>query len=170
MTTGRASDVAVRPRVASDTARLYAINEGAVPGVGSVSADAFSRLLESADSVLVACRDGAPIGFVLCMLEGLDYASLNYVWLSARYDRFAYVDRIAVAEEARGSGAGAQLYAAAIDRYAGRRPVLLAEVNLAPPNPGSLRFHERLGFRPVGERWSDGREKGVVYLERPLAG
>ena len=102
------------------------------------------------------------------MLEGLGYESLNYRWLSERYDRFAYIDRIAVAEAARGRRIGEALYTAAIEAFAGNRPVLLAEVNLEPPNPGSLRFHKRLGFREVGERWEADRSKGVVYLERTL--
>jgi hypothetical protein len=30
--------------------------------------------------------------------------------------------------------------------------VLTCEVNLRPPNEGSLRFHRRLGFREVGRQ------------------
>ena len=60
------------------------------------------------------------------------------------------------------------LYDAVAKRFAGERAVLLAEVNLAPPNPGSLRFHKRHGFREIGERWEIEDEKGVVYLERGL--
>jgi uncharacterized protein len=102
------------------------------------------------------------------MVEGLDYASLNYKWLSSRYDQFAYVDRIAVAKDQRGRNIGKALYDAVIERFADARDVLLAEVNLAPPNPGSLRFHKRNGFREVGERWEIEGQKGVVYLERKL--
>jgi predicted GNAT superfamily acetyltransferase len=28
---------------------------------------------------------------------------------------------------------------------------LCCEVNVEPPNPGSLRFHERIGFAEVGQ-------------------
>jgi predicted GNAT superfamily acetyltransferase len=87
----------------------------------------------------------------------------------SRVNRFAYVDRIAVASAARGRRIGETLYAAAIEEFAGTRPVLLAEVNLEPPNPGSLRFHKRLEFREVGERWESDQSKGVVYLERALS-
>ena len=102
------------------------------------------------------------------MFEGLDYASLNYKWISQHYEKFAYVDRVAVAADRRGQRIGEQLYDAAMARFSGIREVLLAEVNLAPPNPGSLRFHRRHGFREIGERWEIEGEKGVVYLERKL--
>ena len=117
-----------------------------------------------------ADRNGEALGFILCLTEGTTYESPNYLWFSARYPSFAYCDRIAIAPEARGRGLGEQLYRAAFKHFTGQRETLLCEVNLAPPNPGSLRLHERLGFRAVGEAWSDDRTKGVVYLERKLDG
>ncbi|MGI9479627.1 MAG: GNAT family N-acetyltransferase [Hyphomicrobiaceae bacterium] len=159
----------VRDWQEADLATLHAINEASVPGVGPLTYQALDHLVRhQSAAVLVADVDGAPAGFVLCMLEGLDYASLNYKWVSQRYDRFAYIDRVAVAENRRGQRIGEALYAAAVDRFSGRRDVLLAEVNLAPPNPGSLRFHKRNGFEERGERWEIEGEKGVVYLERKL--
>lgn len=159
----------IRESRPQDNEFLHVINEAGVPGVGTLSRDRLAALEGMAAATLVAADDaGRPIGFVLVMFEGLEYDSLNYRWLSERYDRFAYVDRIAVAGEARGQGVGEALYGAVVERYSGVRPVLLAEVNLAPPNSGSLKFHQRLGFRPVGERWEADREKGVVYLEKAL--
>jgi predicted GNAT superfamily acetyltransferase len=153
----------------ADLTALHAINEAAVPGVGALTFSALAQLVgEMSEITLVATVDSRPAGFVLCMLEGLENESLNYKWLSARYDRFAYIDRVAVASKMRGNRIGEALYAAAIDRFSERRPHLLAEVNLAPPNPGSLRFHQRHGFREVGQRWEIEGKKGVVYLERKL--
>lgn len=153
----------------ADLLALHAINEASVPGVGSVTRDEFDKLVREDSAVtLVAEVAGLPAGFVLCMYEGLDYRSLNYRWISERYERFAYVDRVAIAEEARGKQLGQALYEAVFERFAEERSVLLAEVNLAPPNPGSLRFHKRHGFREVGERWEIEGQKGVVYLERAL--
>ena len=161
--------ITVRESRADDLDALHLINDESVPGVGTLAQDRLEALVADSAVTLVAVdAGGKPAGFVLVMLEGLGYESLNYRWLSERYDRFAYVDRIAVAEAARGRRIGEALYAAAIEAFAGNRPVLLAEVNLEPPNPGSLRFHKRLGFREVGERWEADRSKGVVYLERTL--
>ena len=47
-------------------------------------------------------------------------------------------------------------------------PVLLCEVNLVPPNEGSLRFHARQGFEPVGTLDTTGG-KTVSLLARELA-
>ena len=153
----------------ADLAALHAINEASVPGVGSVDRTAFDRLVRDVSAAtLVAEVDGQPSGFVLCMFEGLDYASLNYKWISANYDRFAYIDRVAVAQDKRGQRIGEALYEAVVGRFSGMRNILLAEVNLAPPNPGSLRFHKTHGFRECGERWEIEGEKGVVYLRRDL--
>ena len=164
--------IVVRDWQAGDLTALHAINEGAVPGVGQLTRAGLDDLVErqSAATLVAADAGGRVQGFVLVMREGLDYASLNYRWLSERYERFAYVDRVAVDAAARGKGLGEALYAAVVERFEAERPVLLAEVNLEPPNPGSLRFHKRAGFREVGERWEADRSKGVVYLARDLGG
>lgn len=162
------ADLQVRPAEPGDLGRLHDINQAAVPGVNSLSLGELERLFSQSAITLVACEAERPMGFVLLMSEGLDYASLNYRWLSERYDRFAYVDRVAVASEGRGMGIGGALYDAAVTHFDGVRPMLVAEVNLAPPNPGSARFHERAGFKRVGERWSDDNLKGVVYFAKPL--
>ena len=173
------SQFSIRSWQPSDLAELHRINEGAVPGVGSVPRDVFDRLVAvdgaltlvvewTAERRMADAAPVAPAGFVLCMTEGLNYASLNYRWLSQRYERFAYVDRIAVVDGARGRGLGDALYAAVFTHFADVRDVLLAEVNLAPPNPGSMRFHKRLGFCEVGQRWENEGAKGVAYLEKRL--
>ena len=160
----------IRMWQSADVARLHDINEAAVPGVGTLGREPFEDLVaNTSDVTFVALLDGRIEGFVMGLIEGRDYASLNYQWLSERYKDFAYVDRIAVAASARGLRIGAALYSAMVSHYEGRRDILLAEVNLAPPNPGSLRFHQRHGFVRVGERWDDKGGKGVVYLARNLA-
>lgn len=79
----------------------------------------------------------------------------------------AYVDRVAVAASARGQGIARRLYedlAAAV--LASGRNGLACEVNLDPPNPGSLAFHARLGFRSAGEARDPRNGKRVLYLFR----
>jgi len=147
---------------------LVAINEAAVPAMNSLPADELRRLLEMAAAGLVADDAGQCCGFMVCLVEGADYNSLNYAWFSERYPAFAYVDRVAVAPAARGRGVGEALYEALVGQLAGSRPVLLCEVNQEPPNPGSLRFHRRLGFRTVGRQVLDDGTKTVVMLERQL--
>jgi predicted GNAT superfamily acetyltransferase len=93
---------------------------------------------------------------------------LNYRWFCDRYDDFAYVDRIAVAAAGRRLGLASSLY----DDFAAAMPssvnVMTCEVNIRPPNAGSVLFHTRLGFREVGTLSSDDGSKKVSLLLKNL--
>jgi uncharacterized protein len=54
------------------------------------------------------------------------------------------------------------LFAAA--KAAGHNRVT-CEINLAPPNPGSILFHRALGFVEIGQGHLAGSEKIVSYQE-----
>ena len=156
----------MRDAVAADHAAVLALNNAAAPHVNELSEEQFAWIASHADYFRVA-EDAAGIaGFVLALRPGLDYWSLNYRWFSERGDGFLSLDRIVVAERTRGMGIGRLLYDD-IDRFAsGRWDRISLEVNLLPPNPGSLAFHERLGFRRVGVREEDGGTKAVALMER----
>lgn len=106
--------------------------------------------------------------FLVGLRAGSAYLSPNYRWFCAHYTEFAYVDRVAVAERARRQGLASQLY----DDFAAlMRPhaaVMTCEVNLRPPNPTSMRFHEKRGFRRVGTQETEGGRKKVALLELRL--
>jgi predicted GNAT superfamily acetyltransferase len=100
--------------------------------------------------------------------QDANYASPNFLWFKSRYDRFVYVDRIIVALHARGQGLARQYYETLFARAAAAgHSRVTCEVNLDPPNPGSLAFHAALGFVPCGETLL-GNGKTVRYLERLL--
>nr|WP_042198394.1 GNAT family N-acetyltransferase [Kibdelosporangium sp. MJ126-NF4]CEL23371.1 acetyltransferase, GNAT family [Kibdelosporangium sp. MJ126-NF4]CTQ96893.1 acetyltransferase, GNAT family [Kibdelosporangium sp. MJ126-NF4] len=150
----------------TDAESILAMNNTAVPNVNEATEAELAALLEMSD-LTVALKDGDTLlGFVLTLPPGVDYASENYRFFSERYDNFVYVDRIVVGEQARNRGVGAKLYDL-IGEYAAERgiPRVLCEVNLEPPNPGSLRFHKRIGFVEVGQQ----RTKGGTYLVSLLA-
>jgi len=158
----------VRPAQKADLPQLLEMNNAAVPAVNELTLSELSDLVAEALVCLVAELDGQPAGMLLCLTEGLDYDSRNYAWLSEHVGRFAYTDRICVAETARGQRIGEALYEA-LGRVpdVGNRP-FVCEVNTRPENPGSLRFHKRLGFAEIGSQ--DHGEKAVVYLKRDPAG
>ncbi len=157
----------IRPVRAADVpavARLNAVNE---PAVGPLDEDRVSLFLRHA-TWLVAVDGTAVVGTFVGLREGIAYASPNYRWFAVRHDRFAYVDRIAVDERARGTGLADRLYRRWFAHAAEAGvPVACAEVNVRPPNPRSLAFHRRHGFAPVAEEERDGDHR-VALLERPV--
>ncbi|MCU1476801.1 MAG: family N-acetyltransferase [Subtercola sp.] len=151
-----------------DAPQLLALNNLAVPAVSELDEFALHALLDHAHSTIAVVDDAEPgvvLGFTLTLIPGADYQSENYRWFSARSNDFLYVDRIVVAERARDRGIGGVLYAAIFEeaRAAGAAEVF-CEVNLEPPNPGSLRFHGRLGFVEVGQQATKGGEVVVSLL------
>jgi predicted GNAT superfamily acetyltransferase len=155
-----------------DLDALVAVNDAAYPAVPITPATELAELI-GMSSVVVVVDDGAPAGFVLGMPPGLDYQSENYLFFTARArdlgTTFVYVDRIVLAAHLRGRGLGPQLYEAVFTeaRRVGADEVL-CEVNLEPPNPGSLTFHTRLGFVEVGRQSTKAGANVVALLAAPV--
>ena len=161
-----------RPYEPADAESARALNEANVPEVGAADAERWAWLVDLAEHVEGVEVDGEVVAFLVGFVEGSAYDSPNYRWFSARHERFAYVDRVAVAEDHRGTGIAHDLYRSFEAWGRGRgAAVLCAEVNSVPPNPRSLRFHERVGFAVVAdlEPWPD-TEPGhrVAMVEKVL--
>jgi predicted GNAT superfamily acetyltransferase len=156
----------VRDSVASDHAAVRALNNGAVPHVNALDGAAFAWLAHHAAYFRVAEDDSGIAGFVMMIDRGTAYWSANYAWFSARYDTFLYLDRVVVAPRTQRTGVGRLLYTDALTFARGRWPRITLEVNLRPPNPVSVAFHERMGFREVGIRAYD--NCAVSMMELPL--
>ena len=60
------------------------------------------------------------------------------------------------------------LYQHGFVHFAGKALLIGCEVNTMPPNPGSMRFHERLGFSQVGTQTFQA-DYAVTYLARRLS-
>jgi len=147
-----------------DIDAMWVINEEGLPGTGQVSPQDLAALLNLASLSLGAFDDQTLVGFVVCLPPQTTYASLNYAWFNQRYDAFLYVDRIAVAHEHRNQGVGSALYEQVVSAAQERAVPVAAEVNLKPPNPGSVRFHHRFNFVEVGKL--DHGEKAVMMFLR----
>jgi len=154
-------------RIPDEIPRLLALNNAEAEAVNALDAAGFAALAEAAFCALAA---GAPAhAFLLALDETAPPRGPNHAWFLARFPRFAYVDRVVVAPEAQGRGAGRALYAALAARArAAGIGRLCCEVNLDPPNAGSLAFHARLGFAPLGEATDPRNGKRVRYLGREL--
>ncbi len=162
----------LRAIVSADIPQITVLNAAAVPAVSPATEVEMGALLEFGHLAIVAVDDSADaplLGFLLCMQPGSDYASENYRYFESRGIDHLYVDRIVVADGARGLGIGRQLYNAVFElaRAEGRREVT-CEVNLDPPNPESLAFHARLGFERVGEQATKSATVTVALLAAPV--
>ncbi len=110
---------------------------------------------------------GGAEAFLLAFDQHAGYASPNFVWFRQRYERFVYVDRVAVAAAARGRGHARRLYADLLRHARAAGHVRIAcEVNSDPPNPASAALHASLGFAEVGRGVSPDGAKTVRYLLR----
>ncbi len=163
--------VVLRDVTDDDIEPLVVMNRAAVPAVNDIDAGEFSWFKTHASYFRVAVSDGEnrPGGFLIVLEPGRDYASANYQWFCANYDRFAYVDRIVVDQSFKGRGVGSALYRDLIEWAGPVAPRITCEVNKRPPNPASMGFHERFGFVEVGEQDTEGGKKTVSLMSRELS-
>ena len=161
-------DTIIRDVSDADLDAVLSLNQSEVPHVGSVDLSRMHWFAANASYFRVAMDDDRLAAFLIGLRPGTGYDSPNYLWFSERYDDFAYVDRIAVAEFARRGGLASNLY----EDYANAMPAtvntMTCEVNLHPPNESSMRFHERLGFHQVGSQLTENGSKEVAMLARNI--
>ena len=139
----------IRELKPSDLSSAYLINQANVPAVGHESEASFASLYEQCELALVLEVDGEIRGFCMVLSPQSDYQSPNYLYFKARYPHFIYLDRIALSSAIQGQSYGPLLYEEIEQRL---KPKLFTlEVNIKPPNEGSLRFHLREGFKVIAE-------------------
>ena len=159
---GDLMDIEIRPLSKSDVDSIWKINEDGLPGTGKVSPEEIEALLDFSSLAVGAYYGEELAGFVICLPPKTAYGSLNYAWFNKRYNEFLYVDRIAVATQYQNQRIGTMLYGF-VKRNAIENGIpVTAEVNIQPPNPGSMRFHDRHGFQQVGVLEHD--EKSVALF------
>jgi predicted GNAT superfamily acetyltransferase len=160
----------IRMYQASDFDAVMRVNAANVPEVGEMDAAKLELLLDEAGLVQVVEIDGEVHGLMFILVEGGSYGSANYAYFCERHPSFAYVDRIALADGARGKGWGPKLYESA-EQWAkdNAKPFLVAEVNTVPNNPRSIRFHEIFGFTEVDRCNPYGPDEEVAMFEKVLA-
>lgn len=112
--------------------------------------------------------DGQPVGFLLALTADSDYQSVNYQWFRSHYEQFVYIDRVVIAPGFRRLGVGRVLYADIQSFTELTAPLLTCEVNVKPPNPGSVRFHAAWGFHEVGKQDTENGSKTVSLLAMPI--
>lgn len=149
----------------STIAAIIDINATAQPGVYPLSLPEITEICIRSTLCSVALDQGIVRGYLIAYSSTDPYNGEEFAWFKARDSSFLYIDQVAVAEQARRSGIGAELYRHAAEYVQQHNlSALVCEVNLNPPNPVSLAFHARCGFKEIGVlSISDGR---TVSLQR----
>ena len=156
----------IRAMVSADLPTVLEMNNTAVPAVNPHDVASLNRLIDMADRSWVVEDDGTLGGLLVVFAPGADYQSRNYRWFERRYDDFLYVDRIVVAPTHRRLGIASRLYDVAVNHASEQgRCRLLCEVNVEPPNPQSIAFHEANGWTAIVDH-SHSPGEAVRFFER----
>lgn len=144
------ADSIIRDMTIDDLRVVHAINEENVPAVGQETFDDLRSIFDVCHMNIVIEVDGEVRGFCMVMPPNTSYESPNYRFFCDRYDDFIYLDRVAITSSDQGRGLGVLMYRE-VERRASNEWFAL-EVNVKPPNEGSMRFHQREGFSEVAQQ------------------
>lgn len=150
----------------ADWPTVLALNEASVRELSPLDETRLQYILELAHAALVVEREGEVAAFAIAIAPGTPYDSANYRWFAERYERFLYLDRIAVGAAHRRHGLGALLYDA-MEEAARPFGQMVCDVNVKPRNDASLGFHAARGYEDVG-RLEHGQVKTVALMRKQL--
>jgi predicted GNAT superfamily acetyltransferase len=143
----------IRDANAADFPAILALNAESVRFLSPLDGERLAELHQQASyHRVIVCPNGIA-AFMLAFADNANYNSPNYGWFAARSQGFVYIDRIVVGVAARKQGFARLLYED-IWKHAERigAATITCEIDVLPPNPESLLFHERLGFLEVGQQ------------------
>lgn len=157
----------LRPITDADVPAVLTLNHRYVEVLSPLDAERLEWLVGLADRAEVLELGGEVAGFVVTFRPGSAYDSENYCWFAERFGaEFYYLDRIVVAEHLRRRGLARFVYDA-MEEAAQDYGRMALEVNVDPPNTGSLAFHGQRGYAEVGRLGEPGH--AVALLVKELA-
>lgn len=158
--------ISVRTLAPRDFAQVVRINTQNRPNVAPLDDAELERLTALPNHHLVAEGEGGMVvGYVLAFGREAAYDGEEFLaFRASTAETYVYIDQVAVARESTGIGVGRALYTAIESAAAAYGACsLCCEVNTAPPNPGSMAFHRKMGFHPIGSLATlDGREVALL--------
>jgi predicted GNAT superfamily acetyltransferase len=144
----------VRNIEVTDVARVLEINNANTPGVSELTLSELETDIKNCLHALAIDNEhGEVCAFCITFAPDAPDAGVNHQWFADRFESFVYLDRIAIDPTYQNLGLGVLLYQSVEQQMiaSAQHSLLCCEVNLEPPNPGSLRFHHRIGFAEVGQ-------------------
>ena len=160
----------VRNIIGTDVTRALQINNANKPGVSELTLSELETDIKNCLHALAIDNEhGEVCAFCITFAPDAPDAGANHQWFAERYKSFVYLDRIAIDSNYQNRGLGALLYQTVEQRMldSAEHSLLCCEVNIEPPNPGSLRFHKRIGFSEYGME-STAPGYVVTYLQKRL--
>ena len=137
----------------ADLPLVLEINNANTPGVSELTLSELETDIKNCLHALAIDNEhGEVCAFCITFAPDAPDAGTNHQWFAERYKSFVYLDRIAIDSNHQNRGLGALLYQSVEQQMlnSAEHSLLCCEVNLEPPNPGSLRFHHRIGFMEIG--------------------
>ena len=139
----------IRALFASDKDAALRINAESLPGVARLDHSEFERLIKISNRHLALESPHAElVGYMLAFHCDAPYDGEEFlIFGKLATAPFIYIDQVATAPGTRRAGLATSLYEA-LEKHAQAESVfmLCCEVNLNPPNPVSLAFHQARGF------------------------
>ena len=132
-----------------------------MPAVSPLYDDSFNMFLKYSEYFKIIKIEDTPVGFLIALLPGLPYKSVNYKWFENRYKSFIYIDRIVISSGHQNKGIGSFFYDHIKFSFNNRLSSMVCEINLIPKNNQSINFHKKYGFTEVGQQYTDQRKKLV---------
>lgn len=148
---------------------LLTLNNAAIPEVNFLDEAKARWLVEQALLARLATLNGQVAGVIIVLSDTAGLESDYYGWFIERYRHFMYIDRVIVADWARGQGIASALYQE-VEQVAQTQGLAIAtEVYSRPPNIVSLNFHRKRGFQEIGLQVSTTEGKTVAKFMKYLA-
>lgn len=162
--------ILIRDARPGDFQDMLALNQELVHFLSPLTMERLEALVRESAVCTVAELDGSFAGFLMAFREKADYDSINYLWFEENYPAFLYVDRVVIRPEAQGAGLGAAMYRDVFARAGNAGvPWITAEYYIVPMNEVSSRFHDRFGFREVGQQQTADGKKTVSLQAAPVS-
>jgi uncharacterized protein len=157
------SNFQFRVATQADFPAILALNHQSEHFLSPLDQPKLSRISsEAAVFQVVISAEETVAGFLLAFLPEAAYDNPNFFWFKTRYEKFLYIDRIVISDDFRGHHLATNFYAQLRKHaIASGIPRLACEINVNPPNPVSLRFHQKKGFVEVGQQEIDDGHAGI---------
>ncbi len=159
-------EIVIRDVDAVDYSAVMALNQQGIPQVNRLTLETVRWFARNAVYFRVAEAQEKLTGFLIAITADCSYQSQYFQWFTERYTRFLYIDRVVVAEWARGQRVAWKLYKDVEQRAQELSLPLVTDVYSNPANDISLMFHKNYGFRIVGNQWVENGTKEVAKFEK----